>query len=80
MSEEENKSIKSLNDFAYTIHGTLSVGEAKTILNLIKNLKQKNEELKHVNEQHRILNGELRKEINELKKQKQKILDYLTEE
>lgn len=41
---------------------------------------EENTELKHINEQHRKLNGELRKEINELKKQKQKILDYISEE
>lgn len=36
MSEEEKEAIESLNEFAYTIHGTLSVGEAKVILNLIQ--------------------------------------------
>lgn len=41
---------------------------------------EENTELKHINEQHRILNGELREEINQLKKEKQKILDYISEE
>lgn len=41
MSEEEMKAIGSLNEFAYTIHGTLSVGEAKVILNLIKKQKHR---------------------------------------
>lgn len=43
-------------------------------------LIQRINELQDINEQHRILNGELREEINQLKKQKQKILDYITEE
>ena len=45
MNKEEIKAIESLKGFAYTIHGTLSVGEARTILNLIKNLQKENEEL-----------------------------------
>lgn len=45
MNEEEKKAIKSLKGFAYTIHGTLSVGEAKTILNLIENLQKENKDL-----------------------------------
>ena len=36
-------------------------------------------ELQDINEQHRILNGELREEINQLKKQKNEILDYIIE-
>lgn len=46
MNEKEKKSIKNLEDFAYTIHGTFSVAEAKTILNLIGKLQKENEELK----------------------------------
>ena len=42
-------------------------------------LIQRINELQDINDQHRILNGELREEINKLKKQKQKILDYITE-
>lgn len=36
LNEEEKKAITSLRDFAYTLHGTFSVAEAKTILNLIE--------------------------------------------
>lgn len=43
-------------------------------------LIQRINELQYINEQHRILNGELREEINQLKKQKNEILDYITEE
>lgn len=43
-------------------------------------LIQRINELQDINEQHRKLNGELREEINQLKKQKQKILDYISEE
>lgn len=35
MNEEEKKAINSLKSFAYTIHRTISVGEAKTVLNLL---------------------------------------------
>jgi len=40
------KAIKSLKEFAYTIHGTLSAGEAEIVLNLIEKLQKENEELK----------------------------------
>lgn len=43
-------------------------------------LIQRINELQDINEQHKKLNGELREEINELKKEKQNILDYVTEE
>lgn len=42
-------------------------------------LIQRINELQDINEQHRILNGELREEINQLKKQKNEILDYIIE-
>lgn len=44
MSERE--AIKSLKEFAYTIHGTLSAEEAKIVLNLIEKLQKENEEYK----------------------------------
>lgn len=47
MNKEEKKAIKNLENFAYTIHGTFSVAEAKTILNLIEKLQKENEELKN---------------------------------
>lgn len=43
MSERE--AIKSLKEFAYTIHGTLSAEEAKIVLNLIEKLQKANKEL-----------------------------------
>ena len=43
-------------------------------------LIQRINELQDINEKHRILNGELREEINQLKKEKRKILDYISEE
>ena len=42
-------------------------------------LIQRINELQDINEQHRKLNGELREEINQLKKQKNEILDYIIE-
>lgn len=36
MNEEEKKAIKSMKEFAYTIHGTLSIKEAQTVLNLLE--------------------------------------------
>ena len=32
----EKEAIKSMREFAYTIHGTLSVKEAQTVLNLLE--------------------------------------------
>ena len=43
-------------------------------------LIQRINELQDINEQHRKLNGELREENNQLKKEKRKILDYISEE
>ena len=39
------KAIKSLKEFAYTTHGTLSAEEAKIVLNLIEKLQKANKEL-----------------------------------
>lgn len=39
------KAIKSLKEFAYTIHGTLSAEEAKIVLKLIEKLQKANKEL-----------------------------------
>lgn len=36
MNEEEKKAIKSMKEFAYTIHGTLSIKEAQIVLNLLE--------------------------------------------
>lgn len=38
------KAIKSLKEFAYTTHGTLSAEEAKIVLNLIEKLQKANKE------------------------------------
>lgn len=43
MSERE--AIKSLKEFAYTTHGTLSAEEAKIVLNLIEKLQKENEDI-----------------------------------
>lgn len=45
MNKELEEAIKNLNKFAYTIYGTLSVKEAKTILNYIENLEKEYENL-----------------------------------
>lgn len=51
MNEEEKKAIKSMKEFAYTIHGTLSIKEAQTVLNLLENKdKQIDEMAKKINE------------------------------
>ena len=47
MSERE--AIKSLKEFAYTIHGTLSAEEAKIVLNLIEKQQKELEEEKEAN-------------------------------
>jgi uncharacterized membrane protein YgaE (UPF0421/DUF939 family) len=51
MSERE--AIKSLKEFAYTIHGTLSAEEAKIVLNLIEKLQKANKELDNDNTEWR---------------------------
>lgn len=51
MNQEEKKAIKSMKEFAYTIHGTLSIKEAQTVLNLLeKKDKQIDEMAKKINE------------------------------
>lgn len=47
------KAIKSLKEFAYTIHGTLSAEEAKIVLNLIEKLQKANKELDNDNTEWR---------------------------
>lgn len=53
MTGEEKKAIKSLKEFAYTIHGTLSVGEAKIILQLIQKQQEEMEEIKEYANWHK---------------------------
>lgn len=50
MNEEEKKAIKSMKEFAYTIHGTLSIKEAQTVLNLLEKKDKQIEELKEIDE------------------------------
>lgn len=50
MNEEERKAIKSMKEFAYTIHGTLSIKEAQTVLNLLEKKDKQIEELKEIDE------------------------------
>lgn len=47
------KAIKSLKEFAYTTHGTLSAEEAKIVLNLIEKLQKANKELDNDNTEWR---------------------------
>lgn len=69
MTEEEKKAIKSIKEFAYTIHGTLTVEEAKIILKLIE---KKDIDIIETKEANRQLNIEL--------KNKDKIIDEIQEE
>ena len=78
MKEEIDKLKISLKEMTET--ADLRLAEIERVKRENKKLREENTELKNINEQHRILNGELREEINQLKKQKQKILDYITEE
>lgn len=50
INEEEKKAIKSMKEFAYTIHGTLSIKEAQTVLNLLEKKDKQIEELKEIDE------------------------------
>lgn len=54
--------------------------QIKTLLNLIEKKETRIQELEKINTEHQKLNGELREEIKQLKKQKNEILDYITEE
>lgn len=78
MKEEIEQLKISLKEMTET--ADLRLAEIERVKRENKKLREENKELKYINEQHIILNGELRKEINELKKQKQKILDYISEE
>lgn len=76
MTNEEKKAIKSLKEFAYTIHGILSVGEAKTLLQLLEQKDKRIDELKKA-----LVDGDFKyrnkinKAIDKLKKHKHD-LDY----
>lgn len=45
----------------------------------IEKLQNRIQELEKINTEHQKLNGELREEIKQLKKQKNEILDYIIE-
>ena len=81
INEEEKKAIESMKEFAYTIHGTLSVKEAQIILNLIENQKAEIEkkdaeysDLKLKYEQNLRMCKHFRTELNK----QDKIIDEMT--
>lgn len=83
MSEEEKKAIEYWKDYMNILHWNAQLASEyymKILLKLIKKQQNRIQELEKINTEHQKLNGELREEIKQLKKEKQKILDYMTEE
>lgn len=89
MSEEEKKAIESLKilknyigeNYFFSKQGIINLKEELTIvLNLIENQQKQIQDLKQINEEHKKLNGELREEINKLKKEKEDIIDLVESE
>lgn len=74
MSEKLKELISLLYQDKLTQYGK------RLLVENIEKLQNRIKELEKINTEHQKLNGELREEINQLKKQKQKILDYITEE
>lgn len=66
MSEEEKKAIDKLKRSAN--YFVMPIYETTIILNLIEKQQKEIENLKEINKEHQKLNGELREEIDELKK------------
>lgn len=85
MSEEEKKALKEVKHFnRLTRYWQQEEYEEKEIekyisilLNLIEKQQKQIQNLKQINEEHRKLNGTLREEIKELKKEKEDILDFI---
>lgn len=73
----ENRALKEENAEAWEEWNNLEQGSYEKE----QKLKQQNriQELEKINTEHQKLNGELREEIKQLKKQKNEILDYIIE-
>ena len=78
MSERE--AIKSLKEFAYKIHGTLSAGEAKIVLNLIEKLQKENEDLKEAYDNCFEVASETRRDLINQLADCQEYIDYINNE
>lgn len=82
MSEEEKKAIEYWKDYMNILHWNTQLASEyymKILLKLIKKQQNRIQELEKINTEHQKLNGELREEIKQLKKQKNEILDYIIE-
>lgn len=82
MSEEEKKAIEYWKNYMNILHWNTQLASEyymKILLKLIKKQQNRIQELEKINTEHQKLNGELREEIKQLKKQKNEILDYIIE-
>lgn len=80
MNEEEEKAVEYWKNYMSLIYwNTLWDGEyyIKKLLNLVEKQQNRIQELEKINTKHQKLNGELRKEIKQLKHRIQKIMDYV---
>lgn len=80
MNEEEKKAIEYWKNYMDILHWNTQWASEyymKILLNLIKKQKNRIQELEKINTEHQKLNGELRKEIKQLKHRIQKIMDYV---
>ena len=73
MSEKLKELISLLYQDKLTQYGK------RLLVENIEKLQNRIQELEKINTEHQKLNGELREEIKQLKKQKNEILDYIIE-
>lgn len=78
MNEEEKKAIKSMKEFAYTIHGTLSIKEAQTVLNLLEKKDKEIQFQKEINKTEQNRHKQTEKSLKGQLQKKDKIIDELS--
>lgn len=81
--KEEIKDLKAnckkLDRENQALYESINLEDDNMLSRMYQEQKQRIKELEQINEEHKKLNGTLREEINELKKEKEDILDYIEE-
>jgi len=80
MSDEEKKAIEYWKHYMSILHWNTQLASEhymKLLLDLIEKQQKQIQDLKQINEEHRKLNGQLREENRELKKEIQNIIDFI---
>lgn len=79
MNEKEKKAIKSMKEFAYTIHGTLSIKEAQTVLNLLEKKDKEIQFQKEINKTEQNRHKQTEKSLKGQLQKKDMIIDLMAE-